>query len=588
VSCRLQPRLGLAALALAALAACNDSGTQPQQQFESGPPANLSVSASCKATEVYQLITWLTPLRNAPMDLRGPVTVILTFSVYKQALAQSLVMQFAAAMTPTVIAKLNTPPNPPYATKEAAVAVLIADLMQCVGIPPTQAPPPGAYLPSGGLKVIDNTGGTLYAGDKESVIDVPAGAVTGPHLFVISVVPPAGEGSTRCLPFRADVIEVGRCYDFSVTPDVGAKIDGQGFGGSGVFAAACGPGVDGDEVHTYLQLAKVDHASPETFTIYPRAVKISITGSMSCDLGDGPPPPTASLMGGAWSRMRFALSVLARPFTPRVAYAFDGVGSLFADLTHASLVYRKRPLTVTPSSVTMTVGGSQGFTATPTDGEPARGGQYVWSVNGMDVGSDGFSPTFGTLIVGDDRAATFTAPAAVPAPGTFNVCVRRQAAPADRGCSAVTVQGNFVGNWSGTIFYQDITPQPVTLNVTSQTASSASGELFIATADDPTPYNTTSHFTGVVDGNNLSFTMTQFTPNGGAVVNLTRSGDGLSGTMAELFSGELGRVFTANLSRSVVITMRAAATRPSLSVSASPNASTSTSASGPAFGTRAP
>jgi hypothetical protein len=440
VSPRPHLRLGLAALAVAALAACYDSSTQPQQQIDSGPPPNLSVSTSCKATEIYQIITWLTPLRNAPLDLRGTATVVLTFSTYKQALAQSLVMQFAAAMTPTVIAKLNTPPNPPYATKEAAVAVLITDLMQCVGIAPTQAPPPEAYLPSGGLKVIDNSGGTVYAGDKEAVMDVPAGAVTGPHLFAIAVVPPAGEVPTRCLPYRADVIEVGRCYDFSVTPDVGAKVDGQGFGGDGIFAAACSPGVDGDEVHTYLQLAKVDHTSPETFTIYPRVQRSAITGSMACDLGSGPPTPTASLMGGAWSKVRFALSVLARPFAPNVANASDGVGSLFADLTHASLVYRKRPLTVTPSSATVTTGGSQGFTAAPADGEPARGGQYVWSVNGMDVGSDAFSPIFGTLSVGGDRAATFTAPAVLPTPATFDVCVRRATAPADKGCAPVTIQ----------------------------------------------------------------------------------------------------------------------------------------------------
>ncbi|MDQ6633784.1 MAG: hypothetical protein M3Z10_03390, partial [Gemmatimonadota bacterium] len=318
MSSRLHLRLGLAALALAALAACNDSTTQPQQPLQSPLPPNLVLSTSCRATEIYQLVTWLTPLRDAPLDLRGPATVVLTFSVYKQALAQQLVLRFAEAMTPAVIAKLNTPPNPPYATKEAAVAVLTADLMQCVGIT-TEAPPAGAYLPSGGLKVIDNTGGTLYAGDKEAVMDVPAGAVTGPHLFAIAVVPPPIEGTARCLPYRADVIEVGRCYDFSVTPDVGAKAAGAGFGGDGIFAAACSPGLGGEEVHTYLEVAKVDHLSPETFTIYPRVQRSIITGSMTCDLGNGPPTPTASLMGGAWSTVRYALGQLTRPFAPSIA-----------------------------------------------------------------------------------------------------------------------------------------------------------------------------------------------------------------------------------------------------------------------------
>jgi hypothetical protein len=596
VSPRSHLRLGLVALALAALAACNDSSTQPQQSIQSPLPPNLALSTSCRATEVYQIITWLTPLRNAPLDLRGPVTVVLTFSAYKQAIAQRLVLKFAESLTPEVIATLRTPPNPPYATKEAAVAVLVADLMQCVGLE-TAPPPPAAYLPTGGLKVIDETGGQFTTNDEQAGLHAPAGAVMGPHLFyIVDLSDPAtapvglAAAATTCLPPRANVVEVGRCYDFSVIPDVGAKKDGQGFGGNGVYAAVCSPGDHPDEVHDHLELAKVDHNSnPPTFTIYPRSEDV-LTGSMSCDLGHGPPPPSASIMGSAMSKMVGALKVLASPFAPKVANAADGVGSLFADLTHVSLVYRVRPLTVSPASATVIVGGSQGLTAAPTDERAARSGPYVWSINGVDVGSDGFSSTYGTLVVSDERAATFTAPAAVPAPATFDVCVRRQAAPADRGCSAVTVQGNFVGNWVGTIVYQDVTPQPVTLNVTSQSANSASGELFIATATDPTPYNTTSHFTGVVDGDNLSFTMPQFTENSGAVVNVTRSGSGaneqLSGTMSELFAGQLGRTFSASLSRAVVIGFRAGS-RPTLSQSAEPNASSSATSSTP-FGVRTP
>jgi hypothetical protein len=377
-------------------------------------------------------------------------------------------------MTPAAIAKLNTPPNPPYATKEAAVAVLITDLMQCVGIPATQAPPAGAYLPSGGLKVIDNTGGTLYAGDKESVIDVPAGAVTGPHLFVIAEVPIDGEIVSRCLPYRADITEVGRCYDFSVTPDVGAKSEGQGFGGNGVFAAACSPGYDGGEVHNYIEVAKVDHASPTTFTIYPRAVRSAITGGMACELGDAPPPPTASV-GGAWSKVRFALSQLARPFTPRVAYAFDGVGSLFADLTHVSLVYRKRPLTVSPSSAAIPTGGSQQFTATPTDGGTARGGTYVWSLDIPDNG-EGLP---GTLSASDSRTSTFTAPAAVPFPAAFNVCVHRATAPADKGCASVSIFASIVTGVSTTVDQPNVNLCDgfITLTFTGTITANAAGDV---------------------------------------------------------------------------------------------------------------
>jgi hypothetical protein len=295
--------------------------------------------------------------------------------------------------------------------------------------------------------------------------------------------------------------------------------------------------------------------------------------------------------------VRFALSVLGRPFAPSVANASDGVGSLFPDLTHTSLVYRKRPLTVSPASGSAEVGSRLTFTAAPTDGMGARGGPYVWSVNDIDGGS----AAFGTVTPGETPlSATFQAPASAPSPATVRVCVHRTTlvdgvviSLADKGCASLAVFGNFVGDWSGTIRYLELTPQPVTLNVTSQTGSSASGELFVATAENPIPYNSTSHFTGTVDGNILSFTMPQFVENGGgAVVSLTISGtrpnESLTGTMAELFSGALGRTFSASLSRVPIIGLRAPVSKPSLSVSASPKASLSTSASGSAFGVRTP
>jgi hypothetical protein len=548
---------------MAALAACNDTGTQPQQQVDSGPPPNLSVTTSCKATEIYQIVTWLTPLRNAPLDLRGTTTIILTFSTYKQTLAQQLVMQFAAAMTPTVIAKLTAPPNPPYATKQAAVSVLIADLMQCVGLQVTQAPPPAAYLPTGGLKVIDQTGGQFTTNDAQAGVHAPAGAVSGSHLFYIvdlsdpaaSTVPSgltAAATVTRCLPERANVTEVGRCYDFSVVPDVGAQADGQGFGGNGVYAAVCSPGGHAEEVHDHLELAKVDHNSnPPTFTIYPRS-EDNLTGSMSCDLGAGSPPPSASLIGGAWSKVVGALKVLASPFAPRVANASDGVGSLFRDMTHASLVYRTRPLNVSPASATVTVGQSQGFTAAPADGQPARDGPYVWSVNGVDVGTEGFPSTYGTLSVSDERAATFTAPAAVPALATFNVCVRRQAAPADRGCSAITVQGNFVGVWNGLLTTSN---QPVTVIVDQQSAGTVSGDYRVAFSGGSVSYNNEHAFTGTYAGATMSFTLTPFVSVDHATVTLTLSGNNLTGTHVDYYGEGGSATFNASLSRGTVPTV---------------------------------
>jgi hypothetical protein len=140
--------------------------------------------------------------------------------------------------------------------------------------------------------------------------------------------------------------------------------------------------------------------------------------------------------------VRFALSVLASPFAPKVANAADGVGSLFGDLTHASLVYRKRPLTVSPASATVMTGAStvmtgasQTFTATGP-----RPGPFTWSVNGIDVLS-GVAMAYGKLTIAENGlSAVYTAPGAVPTLATFDVCIQRSVARADKGCGSVTVQ----------------------------------------------------------------------------------------------------------------------------------------------------
>jgi hypothetical protein len=286
--------------------------------------------------------------------------------------------------------------------------------------------------------------------------------------------------------------------------------------------------------------------------------------------------------------MRGAFATLARPFLPRVANASDGVGSLFGDLTHVSLVYRTRPLSVSPSSATLSEGGSQAFTASPADEGVARSGPYVWSVNGVDVVGD-VSTAYGTLTAASDGlSASYAAPGVVPDAGTFEVCVRRAAAPADRGCASVTIVGSFIGSWRGTIQYGTLTPQPVSMTVSSQTGASASGDLFVYYNDNTPAYNDLSAFTGVVSGSNLSFLIPGFVGSTGAGVNLTKSGDALDGTMAEV----PGRTFTAHFQRVPSYALIPSRT-PTLSRSASPSVSTSVSTSvsvseGAAFGKQTP
>ena len=58
-------------------------------------------------------------------------------------------------------------------------------------------------------------------------------------------------------------------------------------------------------------------------------------------------------------------------------------------------------------------------------------GPYLWSVNGVDGGNS----TYGTI----DGTGFYTAPAAVPSPSSFQVCVRRQANADDQACASVTI-----------------------------------------------------------------------------------------------------------------------------------------------------
>ncbi len=97
----------------------------------------------------------------------------------------------------------------------------------------------------------------------------------------------------------------------------------------------------------------------------------------------------------------------------------------------ASAVVRVEPapaaaLVITPDPVERLPGGTQQFAVTS-----GGSGPYLWSVNGIDGGNS----TFGTI----SATGFYTAPDAVPTPATFEVCARRVAAPADRGCATVTI-----------------------------------------------------------------------------------------------------------------------------------------------------
>lgn len=82
-------------------------------------------------------------------------------------------------------------------------------------------------------------------------------------------------------------------------------------------------------------------------------------------------------------------------------------------------------LTVAPQTAERTPHGTLQFSIAAG---PA--GPYRWSVNN----TDGGNATFGTI-----SAGLYTAPAAVPTPSTFQVCVRVVANPAVRGCATMAI-----------------------------------------------------------------------------------------------------------------------------------------------------
>jgi alpha-tubulin suppressor-like RCC1 family protein len=82
-------------------------------------------------------------------------------------------------------------------------------------------------------------------------------------------------------------------------------------------------------------------------------------------------------------------------------------------------------VTITPDPVELSTEKTQQFSVS---GAP---GPYTWSVNGVDGGNS----TFGTI----DAAGLYRAPAIVPTPATFPVCVRVTSTPTTSDCATVTI-----------------------------------------------------------------------------------------------------------------------------------------------------
>jgi hypothetical protein len=334
--------LGFAALALAVLAACNDNATQPPSSV--GPSTALSgiTLPNCKVGRIAQLGTVLSPVRSrAPdFDLNASMTTILTLAPTQLKIAQGLALKLAAVLADTkILDKLSTPPAgfvPP--TKEGAVSELVNLVFDCVGLTPP-GDISGAYSSGGGGKVIGSAGGTLTTRDGHALLVVPDGAVTGDHFFSIS--PKTALAKARnCLqttPASQVPGQYNQCYGYVVSPDASfAKSVTIGMCTLDEVATSAHPyGTPSSAVHNRLHIASVDHDDHSKIRIYDTK-EVSGLVCNGFDISSAPQRHGDGLLGSALALVANVMDRATSPFRPKLAYAFDGVGTLldrFTDYT---------------------------------------------------------------------------------------------------------------------------------------------------------------------------------------------------------------------------------------------------------------
>jgi hypothetical protein len=323
-------RLGLAALAAVALAACQDRPTQPTGIVEPLVRSDVTIPG-CQVGRIGTLAYALLPVssRNPPFDLRQSLTVVLYFTPTQLKLAQSLALTLAAALADDrILAILRDPVLTPPETKAQAISELVNLLFGCV-----QLTPPGdisgAYSPGGGAKIIGPSGGDLITRDGSAAIRVPPNAVTSNHLFAIS--PNSALAlAHQCLPGNAAGIPNGtynQCYDYTVTP---AQTAPFAFPVRIVMCTLAEVGADPATpslaVHERLRIAAPDHTDPTKIRVYDRKPDPfglnchNLRVASQAGVGE-------RIFGPSWTRLASIVEKVTEPFAPKPAYAFDGVGA---------------------------------------------------------------------------------------------------------------------------------------------------------------------------------------------------------------------------------------------------------------------
>jgi hypothetical protein len=307
---------------LGVLVSCNDRSTPPAPITGLDQRAFTSLPPTCEVGKIAQLALLLlpVPLDDPPFDLKASITTILVLTPTQLQLAQRLVLRLAVALNDDrILAKLRDPGTP---SKAQVISDLLNLLFPCVQL----APPgniAGAFTPGGGSTIIGPAGGTLTTRDLHAAIEVPAGTVTGDHLFTIAPQTTLALAGT-CLGEVPG--QYNQCYNYTVSPaDPFSKSVTIGM----CTLAPIGdlPATPRHEVHERLRIASRDKGDPTKIIVFDRA----------------PPPPTlrcepgwilsdAGSGVGSWSRLAGLVDKLTKPFRPTPAYAWDGCGGILPPL----------------------------------------------------------------------------------------------------------------------------------------------------------------------------------------------------------------------------------------------------------------
>jgi hypothetical protein len=331
VSYQTPLRLGLVALAVAALAACNDKSTQPSSSIEPLLRSDIIIP-NCQVGRIGTLATMLLPQRstNPDFDLRQSLTVMLSLTPNQLKIAQTLALKLATALgDPRILNVLRDPNGTAPPTKDEAIAELVGLVFDCVQIPHGNLG--GAFLPGGGGKVISGAaGGDLKTRDGKAALRVPPGAYSGDLFF--SIAPQSALAiAHQCLPGQSGVIQYNQCYDISASPSptvpfskpirtvLCTLLDERPPEGSDLITPST-------KVHNRLRIATPDHTDPSKITVYDRkedVFPLDCTGfTVASRPGVG-----ERMFGSSWTRLASVIEKVTAPFAPKLAWAPDGVGA---------------------------------------------------------------------------------------------------------------------------------------------------------------------------------------------------------------------------------------------------------------------